>query len=213
MDGTRFDDITRSLSANRTRRQAMKSAAAPALGGMVARLAAPAAMAARKAVVRCQYDATTISGSDYVGRHAQVFKATQTGKLSEVKVRIIHRHEPAGNLFGDYVAKIARVDAAGVPDDTTPLAEKSFPEADLLTTEQTITFSFGGAAPKVQKGKRYAVVISRPEGGRLNQMERRIPDGDPCPGSVLYANSSATGGTFNRVDGFDMVFAAVIKYR
>jgi hypothetical protein len=213
MDGTRFDDITRSLAVNRTRRQVMKGAAALALGGMVARLAAPAAMAARKAVVRCRYDETTITGSDYVGRHAQVFKATQTGKLSEVKVRINHRSEPAGGLSGDYVAKIARVDAAGVPDDTTPLAEKSFPEAELLTIEQTITFSFGGAAPKVRKGKRYAIVISRPEGGRLVLMERQIIDGDPCPGSVLYANSSATGGTFLRSDDMDMVFTAVIKYQ
>ena len=212
MDGTRFDDIARSLTANRTRRQAMKGAVALALGGTASRLAAPTEAAARKAVVRCRYDDVTKTLFDISGRHAQTFKATQTGKLSEVKVWISHRIAPAENRVGDYVARIARVNEAGIPDDATPLAEKVIPDDNLLPGELPITFSFGGAAPTVRNGKRYAVVISR-SGGRFDQVHRQVPDGDPCPGSVLYTNSSATGGTFNKVDAIDMVFTAVIKFR
>ena len=181
MDGTRFDDIARSLTANRTRRQAMKGAVALALGGTVRWLAAPAAVAASRAVVRCRYDDETKTLFDISGRHAQTFKATQTGKLSEVKVWISHILDPATNRVGDYVARIAHVDEAGVPDDAMPLAEKVIADDNLMPGEHPITFSFGGAAPKVRKGKRYAVVISR-SGGRFDQTHRQVPGGDPLSG-------------------------------
>jgi hypothetical protein len=181
MDGTRFDDIARSLTANRTRRQAMKGAVAPALGGTVSRLASPAAVAASRAVVRCRYDDATKTGYDIAGRHAQTFKATQTGKLSEVKVWIDHRNEPANNFVGDYVAKIARVNEAGVPDDTAPLAEKAISDDEFVGGDRLLTFSFGDAAPTVRKGKRYAVVTSRsvcpdsPAGYRRRPMSGHRP--------------------------------------
>ena len=143
MDGTRFDDIARALTANRTRRQAVKDAVALALGGTVRWLAAPAAVAASRAVVRCRYDDETKTLFDISGRHAQTFKATQTGKLSEVKVWISHILDPATNRVGDYVARIARVNEAGVPDDAMPLAEKVIADDDLMPGEHPITFSFG----------------------------------------------------------------------
>lgn len=214
MHGSRFDDLARSLTANRTRRQALTGALALTLGGLAGRPAAPVSAALSKKRIRCAYptDPAEQTNFDISGRHAQTFEATETGKLSEVTVWVNHRSE-AGGFAGDYVAQIVRTDAAGAPVATAVLAEKVFSEDGLLTTEQPITFRFGGGtAAEVRQGRRYAVIIGR-SGGRFAQVHRRIPDGDPCPGSDLYQNTSPTGGTFLKVDSIDMVFRTVIKYR
>ena len=207
MDGQRFDSWTRSLNANRTRRHALKGAVALALGGVVGGHAAPAAAAVLKATVRCRHDEATKTTFNTSGRHAQTFKAPVTGTLSEVTVRISHRWESTG----DYVAQIVATDESGAPTAKV-LAQKAVPCDQLLGGEQPVRFAFGGGAATVRKGRRYAVVIGHP-GGVLDLVHRHTPGGDPCPGSVLFTNFSATGGTFHQNDGTDMVFTAVIKYR
>ena len=209
--GPIIDDVARTLAALGTRRR-LPAGAAAALGGLAGRSPVTTMATTRRATVRCPYDAATLTGFDIAGRHAQTFKAPATGRLAEVSVRIDHTRVPDGNFVGDYVAQIVPTDGAGAPIPGTVLAEAVVPETGLSFGDQAARFAFGAGAPAVREGRRYAVVVGR-SGGRFRMVHRMIAGGDPCPGSVLFTNSSPTGGTFQTSNGFDMIFTAVVRYR
>jgi hypothetical protein len=184
------------------------AAAALALGGAMGRLAGPSpALAGQRRVVRCPYNEAQWTGFDVGGRHAQTFKAPVSGRLRQVTVRIDHPQTSSG----DYVVQIVPLDAEGMPNAGRVLAEKVLPGSGFTFGEHPVTFAFGkGAAPALKQGKQYALVVSR-SGGRFGLATRRDPNGgDPCRGTTLFTNSSATAGSFTKIEGFDHVFEVVI---
>lgn len=102
---------------------------------------------------------------------AQTFTAVNGGKLTSARVLVL---KDASEGTGDYVLKIAPVNASGVPTAEV-LAQAPIPGSSVPDGRQTITANFDPAsAPTAAAGQKYALVVQR--GNNDTMLVRKYED-------------------------------------
>jgi hypothetical protein len=128
-------------------------------------------------------------------RLAQTFTALASGPLVRVDLRI---GKPNG-AGGDFVLRLSPVQQSGeiLPPTNDVLAETSIAEASLPVGELTASFLFANPFPVVA-GTTYALVLSRPGGGRFAWV-RGVDD--LCPGGA-FTSPDQTGSFLDTFGDF-----------
>ena len=149
----------------------------------------------------CQVEAPEIASFNMDQRAAQTFTAVKGGKLTSARVLVL---KDASEGTGDYVLKIAPVNASGVPTAEV-LAQATIPGSSVPDGRQTITANFDPAsAPTVAAGQKYALVVQRGNNDTFLNLPYRTDD--PCSGGSVYWSTG--GAPFWQADGNrDFVFA------
>ena len=179
MDGKRRDAWSKALTGSR--RTALTSGAALALGGLLS-ARSPQTARARRPRLKPAYTCppSLPASQDYPGgdRVAQSFTATRSGTLRQIKIGIVKK-----SSGGDYlvqVVKMAGTDPSNNAIDV--IAAAVVPDAQVKSGETTLVASFGTTT--LTQGTQYAVVVSRTSDFDLRH------EGSDCEGRVFIASST-----------------------
>jgi hypothetical protein len=200
MDGKRLDEWSKALTGSR--RTALTSGAALALGGLLSALS-PRTARARKRTLKPAYTCpppAQASASFAPGiRLAQSFTARRSGTLRQIKIGI---SKPSSLPGGDYVVQLVKM-AGTVPSENAidVIAAAVVPDAQVKTGKTTLIASFG--TTRLTQGTKYAVVVSRPSNLRVFQ-----EGGDFCEGDPFIAPSTGNFTPFTSVG--DMVVTVLV---
>ena len=208
MDGNRFDDTLKVLTERMgTRRNVL--AGVLLLGGAAGGLRPPA-MDARRRLRRAfqcpgpTEDTFSIgSGSgDSQVRQAQVFRASRTGSLRQIKIALTKD----STSVGDYVVQLVKVTGSpnGTPSNSAAdvLAKVTIPDAKVPVGTSTLTGNFTG--PKLAQGTEYAAVVKRLGNTNLTTRTRVVSNGaDDCPNSQMFISPGEQA--FEKVISQDMI--------
>jgi hypothetical protein len=208
MDGNRFDDTLKVLTERMGTRRTLL-AGVLLLGGAAGGLR-PTPTEARRRQLRRAFqcpgpteDTFSIgSGSGDGARQAQVFRASRTGSLRQIKIALTKER----NTAGDYVVQLVKVTGSpnGTPSNSAAdvLAKVTIPDAKVPVGTSTLTGTFTG--PKLVQGNEYAAVVKRLGNTTLTTRTREgSNNADDCPNSQLFSSSGEQA--FEKVFSQDMI--------
>ena len=199
MDDLRFDRATKMLSGWIGSRRAALATATGALA------AAPPAAAKRrkkkrkpllKVAYTCAGPGDGEENTDPQERFGQVFAATRSGSLRQVRLAI---GMGVGSVPGTFIVQLLKTSGAPAIPDPGPravLAAVAIPEAEVPEPVGTVVANFGGTPLVV--GTEYAIVVSRPESDRFRV--RCHTDPAACPGSAAGDSGRDLFSLFDRLD-------------
>ena len=211
IERTRFDETIKGFSQRLGNRRTLL-AGLLLLGGATAGLRPPAtdARRRRKRAFQCPgptEDTFGIGSDGSRARLAQVFTASRTGSLRQIKIAVVKKPNPGS----DYVVQLVKVSGSpnGTPSNSAAdvLAEVTIPDGNVPAGASTLTGSFSG--PKLVQGTEYAAVINRLGNTELTVGTRVGANGaDDCPNSRMF---SATGdNAFEEVFIQDMIVSVLV---
>jgi hypothetical protein len=215
MEHSSFDHAARMLAdAARSRRTAFGTILLAALGGTVGRAVAPASGYAKRKKRRkkrrpsLQFAfvcpgptaATALGSGDF--RRAQVFAATRSGSLRQIRVGIVKN---GGSTPGDFLVQLLTTIGAPAVPDHSPLAVIAatvIPDGAVPEGASTLVANFVG--PQLVQGTEYATVVSRPGS---DAFASQIHVTDECPGVLSDAFGT---GPFSNTATFDSVVSVLV---
>jgi hypothetical protein len=211
MDQNRFDTLTRSLTAARSRRGALGGLLVGALGRLASSGTEDAIAKKCKKIrnkqkrKKCRKKAKSplpptpvltyqcpgpaesfvASGVPATARLSQTFTAAQSGSLLEIQFQVIK----GIGTTGDYVVQLLAA-AADVPTNTV-LGQVTIPNASVPAGTAPLTATFAG--PPLVAGTQYGAAVSRPGGTDLQFNTRTDND---CAGAAFTQNPNGSGPLF-----------------
>lgn len=194
--------------AAHTRRTALETALAAALGGMTSEVVTPAASIAKrkkrrnkqKSALKTAYLCAGPGGSEEniegTERYGQVFAAATSGSLRQVRLAI---GKGSGSTPGNFVVQLLETSGSPAIPDPGPLAvlaAVTIPEAVVPEDVGTVVANFAGT-PLVA-GTEYAVVVSRPDSDVFRVGYHLNPAA--CPGTVASNSGRDLFSLFDQLD-------------
>lgn len=213
MDRDRFDRVARTMAgAAGSRRYALGAVAAGIAGSAAGTLLATGGAAKRKkkkktSTLAVAYECAGPKEAETpqvgeIWRIGQVFTATRSGRLRQVRVGITKADQTGP---GDYLVQVLTASGAPpVPDHggLGVIAAAVIPDAAVPEGDSTLVATFGGTP--LAAGTAYGVVVARP-GASTFSVQVRFDD--PCEGEEV---SAAGTSPFLNIDEQDAVVTVLV---
>lgn len=206
MDRLRFGQLTRPLWAESGSRRSALGTVAAAIGGGASALLVPSGGFAKKRKKKkkkkltpayaCPGPATDFAGFLPSGRVGQLFTATRSGTLRQVRIDVF---KDIAATPGDFVVQLLEVNGA-VPDNSplAVLAVSTVPGESVPNGVSTLVANFSG--PRLEQSVQYGVVVARPDSNTI-----AVPrtSSNVCEGQLTAALNAAAA--FSNEAGQDVV--------